>query len=523
LALNNKNINGILDSSGKNERLEKNSADAINNAKTGYFNSAKGYLDEFKKGEHLNDKLRDMASIDTVMGKNTKQHKKRIELLCKFMGIEVPKDIDSEGQVDTSASSVNDVDVHEYYHYVLKGKRFNKEYGKNWNKFEYSIDEMLNFETMSLDEDTKKNFAQRTGMKLTDFVLKMVGIRDKSKNPEIAKADIGHYVRYRTILDMYNEKKPKEEIFKAYRQLGGGDGYEKYLRGKKEEVVTPDEIIHYEKNHVSNEGRYHEYLLKQLNELDSNTSDKDAVDFYVKQARLSDVTLFEKLKSKIAAIGIDFDTEFQKEIKPEDYLTPEVIMQYEEAAYKSKAAKHQYRIDILSKEDVTDENVYATYTETLGGGKGFFKNSKNSELLEKEQNETVRYYMTYNEIMKYENKRKEAYKKTMDAANAPLKDLFDVRNELQAQMLKLDSYKKQIVEYTAKPVGDVFKDAGSIEKFEEETMGSDAVNVLAESEDALNDSDSVKLEALMDEIVKCQEELEALESDDEKDPTTANK
>jgi hypothetical protein len=278
-------------------------------------------------------------------------------------------------------------------------------------------------------------------------------------------------------MDMKTEGKSAEEIFDKYRNIGGGNGYEKDLRKRLDTEITPKELLDYEESHNGKNAVAHAVLKKMLDTLPEGTKAKEAAVKYHELAQKVEGGIFKKkFRSGLALVGVDASTNITDAFVPEDFLTPDVIMNYELERKDELGAKHKSRLERLSKEDVTEENVYDIYQSELQAGNRFFSVYSTQV---NEQEAINNYTMwDYDKIIDYENSRKDYYQGMLDSVNEPITKVEKIIAEMEEQNNQLAEYKKLMAEYSG---GDGVKKAfQSKEKFDEFTsksVGDNAVNL----------------------------------------------
>jgi hypothetical protein len=140
-------------------------------------------------------------------------------------------------------------------------------------------------------------------------------------------------------------------------------------------------------------------------------------------------------------------TDYEKANAVENYLTPELIMEYERDRIAEKARKHDERITQIQNPELSDDKVFEKYRE-LGGGDRFLKwNDHKVRAQNKKLNEVK---MTYDEIISHENNRVDFYKDMLKQANEPVETVNTLKAELSGQIEVLKEYQKKLEECKTK-------------------------------------------------------------------------
>jgi hypothetical protein len=335
----------------------------------------------------------------------------------------------------------------------------------------------------------------------------MIGMSEnggKDKDITTLNEDAGHYRRYRKLVELNSEKKPAEEIFRVYRSIGGGDGYEKDLKTRLANVITPKELMDYEQDHKGKAAEPHVKLLDMLNSIPEGTDPKEVAKKYHEMAQTVGGGLSGMIVAKLHDYGADFKSDFEKEKNTEELLTPERIMEYEQIRVTEKGAKHDDRIKELDTDEMTDDNILEAYRK-MGAGKSFFK--KNSDAIKSEAEKLNNNVMSYDEIINYETGRMNNYEKLLKAAQEPVQNMLDVKVGLQEQLAVMNDYKKVVEEYLGKG-NKVFENEDNLSKFSKETVGETAQNKVAKSDVVVEAEENVKADDIKDNIEKLEEGLE---------------
>lgn len=419
----------------EHEKNQETVEETTEEAKKYYFEDEKSkeLLTKIRKGER-----RDARLLKAVLERRAESfgmgHAERLAKLREFMGL-------AEDGTDASASSKSDAQVWEFYKNELKaGGGFANDFRKQ-RRGSYSIDEMLRYERYAARDKSMSNALtaaarQTVESKIADYTTSEGGTALKEKRKEERKG--GHYDRYTALEAKLKSGAPDADMVQLYLSMGGGRGYvNSLLQGNLFlDVVTPEEIMRYEQVHNGKKGEIHNKRLEMLQGLDSNTKDEDVYEAY-RQSVLEG----HLVKQFADRIGIRQKIGFDETVKAEEIVTPQMIMNYEASRVAELTAKHREREESLRGENVTDESALSVYMEK-GGGKGFFK-ANEENLMRKE--EEIGASHNFEDILEYEQKRRDFYQKIKDELNEPLRRAAEAEKELKEQMeeMKKDQMKLQ--------------------------------------------------------------------------------
>lgn len=360
-------------------------------------------------------------------------HKERAEKLRELMD---PK----EGK----NASITDAQVWEEYRNMGAGRGFADAYaeGKKKNK-NYTIEEMLRYEQTEAREHSGKNAFKAFLQNSAEKKLKKNGEEEVEKKKELAKG--GHYDRYNTLKEKLDGGASDREITELYIKLSnGGAGYVEFLMEDKLvfDVVTPKEILDYEENCSGKKGEKHDDRLEKLKELGETLSDEEFYDKYRKM--VLEESVGREILDHVAGVKIGFDDW----VKAEDVLTPQILLKHEEQSRAEALRKHTDRLEMLRKDDVTDENALQKYKEA-GGEKGFFD----------AKTVALGWTMTemgssadFQNILDYEDKRRKNYENALKELKKPLEKLEQEKQKLKEKLkqakIDIDDAETLLAAYT---------------------------------------------------------------------------
>lgn len=242
------------------------------------------------------------------------------------------------------------------------------------------------------------------------------------------------------------------------------------------DVVTPQEILDYEAKWSGEKGAVHGERLEKMKGFDKDLSDEKFYDEYRKM--VLEESEYKQAADQITkgAVSIDFD----RDVKVEDVLTPEIILRYEERCRAEVTGKHQARLDRLQQKDVTDADAWKIYRDEEGGGKGFFKEKASQLSLERS---ILGEKADYQSIIDYEDSRIQYYREAEKEITESLRKITEAQEKLGAQIKQAEEDMKhmEIILNTYEnqpPYGS--KDMFS--EFKEKTTGPDVGKKVAEAD-----------------------------------------
>ncbi|MDE6516484.1 MAG: hypothetical protein K2L18_01355, partial [Acetatifactor sp.] len=426
-------------------------------------------------------------------------HADRRTKLREVMGLE--KDSNDAGK-----SSKSDAQVWEYYKSIGAGKAFADDYAKQ-KKGKYSINDMLRYEQHEARENSKTNFikaavSRKVEATIAEYTTSEGGEKLEEKRKQ--EKEGGHYDRYEALNAMLEKGESDQKIVEYYLNIGSGGGYVDSLRKGDHflDVVTPDEILHYEQTRNGKNGEAHARRQKMLKSLDDDMSNEAVYAKYHEEV-LKD----NSVKQFLDKMGIKQNIKFDGTIDPEYVLTPQMIYDYEIKRVAQLTEKHTTRIEKLKEAD--EENAYTVYREN-GGEKGFMRAHKDQL---KEKVSEIGDSHSYQNILDYDKKRSEFYQKILEEINEPLKRIEDAQKQLEKQITEAQENQQAIQKYLD-PSGKnaAFSSSSAFEQFAEETSGTNAQGIVDNGqekiEECIKDAEAAQAEAaqIMDEKMKLLEE-----------------
>lgn len=433
----------------------------------------KSVLKWVSKGSRLmTPELREIM-MERMMEGFEEVHKERCEKLREFMGLE-----EHDG---AEKSSKTDAQVWDYYRSIGGGHGFADDYVRK-KKGKYSIDEMLRYEEYEARAHSGKNgiktLIEKRKIKAKGDFLSKDGSEEQLKEFERLKAEGSHYERYLELKKAVDSGKTDREIVEIYRKLGGGDGYAEALTGGDMlilDVVTPQEILDYEAKWSGKKGAVHGERLEKMKGFDKELSDEKFYDEYRKM--VLEESEYKQAADKITkgAVSIDFD----RDVKVEDVLTPELILRYEERCRAEVTGKHQARLDRLQQKDVTDEDAWKIYSDEEGGGKGFFKEKASQLSLERS---ILGEKADYQSIIAYEDSRIQYYREAEREITGSLRKITEAQEKLGTQIRQAEEDMKHMETilntYEKKPP---YESGSTLRDFKEKTTGPEVGKKVAEA------------------------------------------
>lgn len=482
----------------RNEQNEELAENETKTTKDAYFNNSADFLKNVKKGDIQDNELLKEV-LEQKMESYGHVHADRLKKLREFMGLE-------EDSNDAGKSSKSDAQVWEYYKSIGAGKAFADDYAKQ-KKGKFSINDMLRYEQHEARENSKTNFikaavSRKVEATIAEYTTSEGGEELEEKRKQ--EKEGGHYDRYEALNAMLEKGESDQKIVEYYLSIGAGGGYVDSLRKGDHflDVVTPDEILHYEQTRNGKDGEAHARRLKMLESLGDDMTN-EAVYARYREEVLKD----HSIKQFFEKVGIRQNIGFDGTIEPEDVLTPQMIYDYETKRAAQLTEKHTTRIEQLKAAD--EENAYAVYKEN-GGERGFMRAHK--EQL-KEKVSEIGDTHSYQNILDYDKKRSEFYQKILEEINEPLKRIEDAQKNLEKQITEARESQQAIQKYLD-PSGEkaAFSSPSAFDQFAEETSGTNAQNIMNNGQEKIEEqvkaAEQAQAEAaqIMDEKMKLLEE-----------------
>lgn len=402
-----------------------------------YFKGKEGEKDKKKliflltKGESLYTPELFRVVLERKLEEFGGSHKERVKKLREMMA-------PGEGG---EKSSVTDAQVWEEYRDMGAGRGFADYYAKE-KAGKFTIDDMLRYEQNEAREHSAKNAFKAFLQNSIEKKVKKDGEEEVKKKEELARG--GHYDRYNTLKEMQEGGASDEEITKKYMELGGGDGYVKFLMEDDLylELVTPQEILDYEQNCSGKKGQKHDDRMEKLKELSETLSDEEFYDKY------REMVLKESDSKELLDHITGVKTGFDASLNEEEVLTPKVLLRIEEQSRAEALKKHTDRLEMLKSDEVTDENALEKY-RGAGGGKGFL--DEKSMALWQVQNQQGSSADLQN-ILDYEKGRRENYEKALAELEKPLerlkKEQKQLREKLKQAKIDMDHVEELLKKHT---------------------------------------------------------------------------
>ncbi len=248
-------------------------------------------------------------------------------------------------------------------------------------------------------------------LKYVDRSIKQALIEEALKQSQ----EIGHRAHYNDLMKLKELKEKAEngeitdaEIWAVYRDRGGGKGFarnylEEHKQDKEEDITTP-QMFRYMANRLGKKARagwFKRQMMSLINDFKTEAAGEEGSlqsaavgalgissasreDFAAllengglqrlrSLVKLKDQEEFQKLepeerRKQLAAFyksklqGDQIIKDYYKE-HVANYLTPAVIMQYEEGRLYEKTRKHQERLKMLNDTSITDEEKTRQYRQ----------------------------------------------------------------------------------------------------------------------------------------------------------------
>lgn len=482
----------------RNEQDNEAAERETKETKESYFKQSTDFLKKVKKGDIEDNRLLKKVLEQKMEGYGS-VHADRLAKLREFMGLD-------KDESDAGKSSKSDAQVWEFYKSIGAGEAFADDYaGKK--KGAYSINDMLRFEQHQARENSQTNAVKAAVSRKAEATVAEYTTSEGGKEVEEKRKkekEGGHYDRYMALKEKLDNNESDEKIVEFYLSIGGGGGYVDSLRKGEHflDVVTPQEILNYEEKRNGKFGEAHARRLKMLEDLDGSMSN-EAVYAKYREEVLKD----NSVKQFLDKVGIKQNIGFAGTIKPEDVLTPQMIVDYEVKRMAQVTEKHTTRIEKLKEAD--EKNAFAVYKEA-GGEKGFMR--ANRRQLQDKVAETGDSH-SFQNILDYDKMRSEYYQKILDEIDEPLKRIDDAQKQLEKQISEAQESQKMIRKYlNASGKKEAFSDPASFKEMAEQTTGESVQNNVANGqekmEELIKDAQEAQMDAarIMDENAKLLEE-----------------
>ncbi len=342
---------------------------------------------------------------------------------------------------------LNDMQIWDAYKAMGGGKRFKKEWLKahtNKSLDDITIDQMILYEKRQLRKETRQGWLKQQMLKLkagdnADFLIKG-----------------GHYQRVLSLMEWRDEQfkegeteeEHTREVLRRYQEeLYAGGGYEDYLEAHRYELVRPIDILTYEGDRALQKGKKHMKRIEYLQSLEGEELSKGDMGYYRELAMADGDGIKDKINNVVSQIYSGYSTGYDKSLKAEEVLTPQMILDYENDQREELAQKHGNRISLLKNEWVRDDEIWEKYRQ-YGGGKRFARVNK-AEISQESEEVTQKFY-NYDNIMAYEKGRAEHYNTIKNSINEPVKNMQGRATELQKKMEELQVIQDELNKVTPK-------------------------------------------------------------------------
>ncbi len=342
---------------------------------------------------------------------------------------------------------LNDMQIWDAYKAMGAGKRFKKEWVRahsNKSLNDITIDQMILYEKRQLRKETRQGWLKQQMLKLkagdnADFLIKG-----------------GHYQRVLSLMEWRDEEfkegeteeEHTREILRRYQEeLYAGGGYEDYLEEHRYELVCPIDILLYEGDRALQKGEKHIKRIEYLNTIEGEELSWDDMDDYRRKAMADGDGIKDKINNVVSQVYSGYSTGYDKSLKAEEVLTPQMILDYENDQREELSQKHGDRICLLQNEGVRDDEIWEKYQQ-YGGGKRFAKVNKAE--ISKESEEVTHNFYNYDNITAYEKGRVEHYNTIKNSINEPVKNMQIKATELQKKMEELQVIQDELNKVTPK-------------------------------------------------------------------------
>jgi len=247
---------------------------------------------------------------------------------------------------------------------------------------------MINYVEYLLREKTRASFFTNLKKRICNSFASLIG---EGANEEIVKRfeSEGHFGRWQRLVELrddseYKAMKPEEQkrrLLSLYRdELLGGNGLQKALESDYKHIMTPRVILEYEKERVD---QISYRRNKRLDTLNGKVLGDDLSD-YATLAKQDGEGIGETFRWLWGKITGNYKIDFDKNVNPDEILTPANILDYEHKKMDGNTKKHrQRRVMLENAVGLSDKEVFEMY-KNMGGGAGFL-NSKAAEITAAEQ------------------------------------------------------------------------------------------------------------------------------------------
>lgn len=340
------------------------------------------------------------------------------------------------------AAGLNDMQIWDSYKEMGAGKRFKKEWLKSYKIENISIDQMIQYEKRKLRRETRQGWINQ----------QMLKVKDEANGTLLAKG--GHYQRLLSLMDWKDQEfKPgetkeeheKEMIRRYQEELYGGGGYEEFLEENKYQLVTPEDILNYEAEKVREKGKKHFDRIDYIKTIKEAELSPEQMSEYLNMAMSDGESTKDRFNNVVSRIFPRYRTGYDKSLKAESVLTPQMIMEYENDQKAEISRKHDERIKLLENQEISDDELWEKYLQ-MNGGKRFARVNKDE--ISQESEVVKQNFYNYDNIIAYEKRRVDHYTTIRNSINEPIEKMRKKGEELQKKMEELEAIKNELNQVT---------------------------------------------------------------------------
>lgn len=420
--------------------------------------ASSGLMDALKNGRYFDKNIMEYSELDNL-NKVKAGYKERLKFLENFKG---------PGKKFYRAYIIYEYMVKEdllLKKEIKEGKIGKEDFQAYAGEMQGDIDmaARLRYEEFCMSEKVtrdKKQTEMLKEQKKGGETTAEVAENEETVEDPLKYAD--HLSRYDTLKSIYDDKELEEEeryqkMLEVYKQMGGGEGFEKAVKAKGTADITPKAIIRYEEDRKIEVGSKHQKRIDYL-EANKNMDYDQLLEGYEAMARGDGTGILGAVKAKsntyftVGKIGFERSMDIHA-------MTAEKILLHEEQRSEEVALKSRKRLNLLET-DKSDEEKIEDYVNA-GGGQGFYRAEKDLIDAEKEKLNSLPDDQMHEKVLKYEKERHDYYGKKYAASQKILDDIMENQEKMKRQIEDTNKKIEELAAIRQEP-GELLKRLGAI-------------------------------------------------------------